>query len=231
MNMKFKPMNKNTLFLTLIFWLAAVSQSAFSAVCNFPSNVTLTAGSGFSGYYNLSGFAFSQYYFQTSSSGGFTPLSLQVQGFPGITNGSTNGFAGTGTTMGVFFFTHPNLSPGTQSQITIKIISLSGQTVCSGSFTATIGNPSGPTWTNWLNRDGAGGSGDWEARSLFSPSEVCEYPTDIEARRVGTSAAFSVNDPWPEIFSQFSAQQGLVCLNADQVDNSCNNYEVRFLCP
>ena len=82
------------------------------------------------------------------------------------------------------------------------------------------------TWTAWLNRDRPSGSGDWEQRSLHTG--VCAAPLNFEARRTGTNIPAASTG---EVFFRFSAADGLVCRNADQPDNTCFDYEVRFLCP
>ena len=88
-----------------------------------------------------------------------------------------------------------------------------------------MGRVSG-TWTQWLNRDGPGNSGDWEHRG--GHAGVCANPIDYQARRAGDCTAANLTG---EVFSSNSPEGGLVCLNSDQPDNACFDYEVRFLCP
>lgn len=85
-------------------------------------------------------------------------------------------------------------------------------------------------WTPWLNRDSQTGNGDYETRADFSPSQVCATPMAIEARIIGRSTIYRPGDSTPDSLSQFSASKGLVCVNSEQTDGVCNNYEVRFLC-
>jgi hypothetical protein len=208
------------------------SNSSSAATCHFPSDVTIDPGGSFFKFYILSNFASSMYFFNTSTSGDFSPVGLNVQGFPGITTNKGKGFSGTSTTMGVSFFVHPNVQTGSQSYITISVVSLAGQTVCSGTFTITVdGSSNQQQWTNWLDRDNPSGTGDWENRTGFPSGEVCGSPTDIEARVRGTTSVFSPYDPRPETLQTFTASDGLVCRNIDQADGFCNDYEVRFLCP
>lgn len=80
-------------------------------------------------------------------------------------------------------------------------------------------------WTEWLDRDNASGTGDWELLSEF-PS-VCDEPVAIQCRaKSGT------------YFTQTSDQVvtcerdiGLICKNNEQLDGYCEDYEVRFYCP
>ncbi len=81
-------------------------------------------------------------------------------------------------------------------------------------------------WTEWLDRDNPSGSGDWENRSLHTG--VCANPTGFQARRVSDGTAANLTG---EVFFRNSAADGLVCRNADQPDNICFDYEVRFYCP
>lgn len=81
-------------------------------------------------------------------------------------------------------------------------------------------------WTRWRDRDDPSGSGDWENKSL--QTGVCANPTGFEARRVSDGRRASSSS---EVFYRFSAADGLVCRNADQPDNRCLDYKVRFLCP
>jgi hypothetical protein len=81
-------------------------------------------------------------------------------------------------------------------------------------------------WTIWLDRDNPSGSGDWENRSGFG-SDVCSNPTAIQARR--KSDGLEANETG-ETFLFYNANNGFACLNADQPDTWCFDYEVRFLC-
>jgi hypothetical protein len=82
-------------------------------------------------------------------------------------------------------------------------------------------------WTNWLDRDDPGGSGDWEDRPSFG-SSVCSNPIDIEARRKSDQVDAAMTG---EIFFHYDPTNGFVCRKVDQPDNVCFDYEVRFRCP
>ncbi len=87
------------------------------------------------------------------------------------------------------------------------------------------GQEKGSAWTGWYDRDNPGGTGDWELRHL--QSGVCAVPTGVECRTTGWLALWETG----EVVS-CSANDGLLCLMADQPDGVCDHdYMVRFLCP
>ena len=79
-------------------------------------------------------------------------------------------------------------------------------------------------WTAWLNRDSPGGTGDWEHRT--GHIGVCSSPQDIQCRTTG-----GLNWTLTGEVVTCTPDYGLQCVNAQQTDNYCENYEVRFLCP
>lgn len=87
----------------------------------------------------------------------------------------------------------------------------------------------------WINRDSVGGSGD---RETFSESkneysnllEYCEIPTVLEAHVVGSEFGFTTDNPFPDTMAVFNLRDGLRCVNAEQSDGSCSDYETRYLC-
>jgi len=85
-------------------------------------------------------------------------------------------------------------------------------------------------WTSWLDRDNYSGSGDYENKSGFTASQVCEFPTSIRARIGYSSSTFTPYEEHPQNLAHFSKQSGLACVNADQSGN-CSDYHVQFLCP
>ncbi len=81
-----------------------------------------------------------------------------------------------------------------------------------------------PTWTAWLNRDGPGGSGDYDDLANFIVSHgVCAEPVDVECRRRSDQA------DWSTTGQDYTCNTsvGGVCRNDGQ---NCDDYEVRFLC-
>ena len=79
-------------------------------------------------------------------------------------------------------------------------------------------------WTDWLDRDDASGSGDWETLSSFTG--VCANPTAIQCR--ATDGTY-----WTQTGEILACDRntGLFCVNANQSDGMCEDYEVRFFCP
>jgi hypothetical protein len=92
----------------------------------------------------------------------------------------------------------------------------------------SLGAPTtGNNWSPWLNRDGPGGSGDWETLSEFvAAGQTCSAPIGIECQTTsGVSSAVS-----GEVYTCEAAAGG-ICQNANQSDGYCLDYRVRFLCP
>nr|XP_006815648.1 PREDICTED: uncharacterized protein LOC100367360 [Saccoglossus kowalevskii] len=85
-------------------------------------------------------------------------------------------------------------------------------------------------WTIWFDRDNPGTTGDWETtQDLIKQFEdkMCSNPSAIQVQTLdGIPAAYN-----GEIFSLYSPEVRFVCQMADQPDNTCLDYEVRFCCP
>lgn len=83
-----------------------------------------------------------------------------------------------------------------------------------------------PSWGPWLNRDNPGGSGDFETIVDFGPGQVCADPLAIQCRTVQGVR-------WPAAGDVYNCNVviGGYCYNSHQQDLSCEDYEVRFLCP
>ncbi len=82
-----------------------------------------------------------------------------------------------------------------------------------------------PLWTGWLNRDDPSGTGDGENFSLFT-NIPCKAPLTAECRRRMDGVDWSRTG---EVMTCSAA--GSICLNAQQPDGRCDDYEVRFACP
>lgn len=89
----------------------------------------------------------------------------------------------------------------------------------------------------WINLDSVAGSGD---RETFNESKdkdkfekllrYCGAPTELEAHVVGSDRVFMVPSPFPDKLATFNLHDGLRCVNAEQSDGSCNDYQTRYLC-
>ena len=83
-------------------------------------------------------------------------------------------------------------------------------------------------WTPWLDRDDPSNNGDGEHLDAFLMEgwPVCASPRRIECRDVVSKTHFPMTG---EVMT--CNLRGGNCLNADQPDAACLDYEVRFLCP
>ncbi|KAI8513398.1 hypothetical protein Bbelb_100370 [Branchiostoma belcheri] len=86
-------------------------------------------------------------------------------------------------------------------------------------------------WTDWYDRDNPSGTGDWETLTDLrkeNPGEICLTPTDIQVRVKATGQdAFLTG----ETFEFYDVTTGFICIEDDQDDGTCLDYEVRFCCP
>ena len=78
----------------------------------------------------------------------------------------------------------------------------------------------------WRDRDDSSGTGDYEVN--FSDLN-CSTPVHMQARVKGGTTIFNHMDEAPDILSSFSPS-GLACVNRNQPDGICEDYEVRFAC-
>ncbi|XP_078675153.1 uncharacterized protein LOC144913015 isoform X3 [Branchiostoma floridae x Branchiostoma belcheri] len=87
------------------------------------------------------------------------------------------------------------------------------------------------SWTDWFDRDNPTATGDWETMTELrneNPGRICDSPTGIQARVVGTGQDASSTG---EVFAWNDPVNGFVCRKADQTDGVCLDYEVRLCCP
>ncbi|XP_078681744.1 uncharacterized protein LOC144916492 [Branchiostoma floridae x Branchiostoma belcheri] len=87
------------------------------------------------------------------------------------------------------------------------------------------------SWTDWFDRDNPTGTGDWETLTDLqneNPGRICDSPTGIQARVIGTGQDASTTG---ENFAFYDPVNGFVCRKEDQKDGVCLDYEVRFCCP
>ncbi len=83
------------------------------------------------------------------------------------------------------------------------------------------------SWTPWLDRDNPGGKGDYEnIAGHLKQGNGCEAPADIQCRVVGGESSADSGEVY-----HCDTKRGGRCINAEQPDNRCKDYEVRMLCP
>ncbi|XP_077870481.1 mucin-5AC-like [Saccoglossus kowalevskii] len=80
-------------------------------------------------------------------------------------------------------------------------------------------------WTEWFDRDGPDGSGDWETPVYHR--NKCSAPSAIEVQTVDGIPALTTG----EIFANYSPCDGFVCKNREQSDKTCLDYKIRYCCP
>jgi hypothetical protein len=88
--------------------------------------------------------------------------------------------------------------------------------------------PANGAWTsNWGSLDSETGNGDGEHLGQhIATFGVCAQPLGIQCRRVSDKVDWTATGDKMVC----SPTQGSICLNADQSDGRCDNYEVRFYC-
>jgi hypothetical protein len=85
----------------------------------------------------------------------------------------------------------------------------------------------------WFNIDTPNGNGDYETLDNLKeayPDLYCESPAAIEAHAVGSKVVFYTNPAFPDKLKTFNLRDGLECVNADQANGKCNNYQTSYLC-
>lgn len=75
-----------------------------------------------------------------------------------------------------------------------------------------------------MNSDNNTNQGDFESPLTRF---VCEKPMNIEARTIGDHVRAEETG---ETFEHYNIIHGFVCLNKDQEDKKCENYEIRLCC-
>lgn len=101
---------------------------------------------------------------------------------------------------------------------------LHGLLTCMLMLTATGVSAQEGQWTDWLNRDQPGGSGDYETLSAFvEAGQACPAPLDVQCQRTD-------GVDWTRTGQRYDCrpETGGVCRNEGQ---RCADYRVRFLCP
>lgn len=88
-------------------------------------------------------------------------------------------------------------------------------------------DPNQDAWTRWFDIDNPSGVGDYEMLSNFVPQGVCPQPLAMDCRTTG-------GKDWTEAGQKYTCDKNLggYCVNREQPSGkSCQDYEVRFLCP
>lgn len=79
-------------------------------------------------------------------------------------------------------------------------------------------------WTQWFDKDGPGGSGDWEQKINFPT--VCIDPLSIQCVTVSGEIPSSQTGQ----VTHCELNNGFWCVNSEN-NNTCLDYKVRWLCP
>jgi hypothetical protein len=113
-------------------------------------------------------------------------------------------------------------------RITLKVSDDTGN-LGSAAILLYVGvDPTQSVWTKWLNVDLPSGAGDYELLSYFLQQGLaCTQPLAIDCRT-------TTGKDWVEAGQVYtcSAPIGGYCVNARQpYGKTCEDYEVRFLCP
>ena len=80
----------------------------------------------------------------------------------------------------------------------------------------------GYDWTDYVNTDTAAGDGDFETKYDITGTSVCPNPIAIEANNV---------DGGSQDQTHIDLNLGFYCLNSEQNDGQCADFEVRYCCP
>ena len=103
------------------------------------------------------------------------------------------------------------------------------QRIVSGGNNTTLGmaRVKVPAWTQWLNRDGPSGVGDYELLGNFvTMGQACPNPLAVQCQTLS-------GVDWTQTGEVYTCNttQGGFCVNGSQPDGQCLDYRVRFLCP
>ena len=81
--------------------------------------------------------------------------------------------------------------------------------------------------TRWFDRDSPNATGDYETlANLRATGDACDKPVAVECRRKSDQVDWTATG---EVVT-CNTTKGFQCINADQSDGKCDNYEVRFYC-
>ena len=84
-------------------------------------------------------------------------------------------------------------------------------------------------WTDYYNRDLPSGMGDFETLASLrreNPGEICKYPIAVDARLVDDHTHYTLTGQNLNV----DLELGFYCVNEEQTEEECLNYEARFCC-
>lgn len=165
------------------------------------------------------------------NSSGYADLTLFVDGVEHKTTVPSSGDAEqVSVTVAAQSFKNVLVALYGEGDVSFDNCSLTAANTNNNGNNSTPDNTDNGVWSEWLNRDGPSGLGDYEERYNFT--QVCESPLDFEARLTNdTGKVFRSAEEAPDNLLKFAADQGLVCRNEDQTSGNCSDYQVRFFCP
>ena len=85
-------------------------------------------------------------------------------------------------------------------------------------------------WTQYYDRDNPSGNGDYETLTSLRndhPDDICENPIAVDGREVSEQVHYSQTGQILTV----DRDVGLSCVNSQQRNGRCLDYEVRFCCP
>jgi hypothetical protein len=122
--------------------------------------------------------------------------------------------------------------PTTFDQVIPSITDDIADIVSAGVMPANASPTSVYRWVNMSAPATLGDGGEYETlvelQQLY-PKFYCSNPIALQAHVVGSNTVFDTRLVSQHL-NRFNLQDGLVCLNADQGNGRCNDYQTRYLC-
>lgn len=89
------------------------------------------------------------------------------------------------------------------------------------------------SWSDWLNRDSPGGSGDYERANTDGAGGrlSCTAPIAIQTRRASDQLDMIRTGEVYSFWGPGTSLNGFTCYTAHQPDGICDDYETRYFCP
>lgn len=85
----------------------------------------------------------------------------------------------------------------------------------------------------WISSDTPNATGDHESFSNLrkaAADKMCDNPIWLAAKVKKTAYRFSAPQHYDHPLATFNPREGLVCLNQDQSNSGCQDFQVRYLC-